>query len=777
MRSKLSLLIHVALFPIQNLQFYGQQHMLDALDYRQTGGIGKSKQQKAKRLIERKLYAELLRKAEPSSLDEINLLVQKFYPMLSSKNEARRHDFIPSHEDEETYSVEKKLYQHYFHIIEEFSAALLSYRDGDIIFKYWRNDANGSKKWSFIDFMAQYSDQDKVIFFQALNRTIPIDLMIALHHSNNNIHDPLQLHELYQHINLADAPLDDILARGVAENHIHASAAFNFSILWQMMMNGVYPPKYFESFTTNHLAASSEVESYLWTARLLRLVLSHYLKDWESGAVRSLYEWIEDSLATEPGVVRLLHELYHNQYDGFAPMDKLKEAIERIQITFMENEASGSDFIFRIFPEHQAIKTYGEHLFLFKVMAYRRQMQDKSGCVGSYEQFFRLFFMYIAIKNEFYQQVTQPTVLRGLDFFRGYFDRATDGIAADQSYYTMLLRTLFQNRYLQKVELRLSVASSETENRKRLLRLLESYKHILVNDYDVENDPQSEFPLIGIVYHLIKRPDDVNKDFWWFDEERDHTLKHLHFGEHQEKYMKQVQMVQQLRRNVPMVTNFIVGLDAASLEHYTPVQVFAPVFEEARDSKYDSLRILDPEGNILPRQSLFFTFHAGEEFRHLGSGLRRIDEVIEYCKLHAGDRIGHGIALGVPVEEWAKRNPVVILPRGEYLDNLLWVWGVYSRTTQFRTEAFIYLERQIDEMADCIFNDIFSASTPGISTLFKTYKRRFLRIKDEISKVNLQQMKREGEERRLHLNFPPNSYRRLKIKKINCLLIIIMKWL
>lgn len=755
MLDKIHLLINIAFFPFQNLRFFGQQELLRALDYDGAGSQSRSERDHARKKLLRKLNNEILRKAKPSSLDEINLMLQKFYPMLCNEKEGRpfgwAFDRIGRHP-----SVEKNLYQHFFQILEEFADALISYRDGDVIFKYWKNDANGHKKWSFIDFMDQYKGQDKVHFFQKISRFIPLDLMIALHHSKNNIYDPIQLQEFYQHVNLADAPLDDILGRGVAENHIHASAAFNFSILWQTVMNNPGPPQYFKNFEPNHLAASSEVQEYIMTARLLRLVMTLYLKDQAQNLVDPesphyiqpqvhlpLFEWLKSSFTGDDETQGLLLYLTRSQENKFAPLSKLTEAIDRMQIYLSAENETHVDFVNMIFTEHQHIKTYGENIFLHKAISYKRNIEGDYALVSHFEQFFRVFFKYISIKNEFYQQVTQPTVLHGLDFFRGYFDRATDGIVENEDYFKTMLRTLFQNRYLRKVELRISIKSSEMQNRRRLLHILRSYQQILNEDYKVDEDPNIEFPLIGIVYHLIKRPDDMEKDISLYDEERDHTLKGLHFGEHQEQYIRQVKMVQKLRKNVPMATNFIVGLDAASLENSTSVQVFAPVFEEARDSRYDSLRIIDPEGNVLPSQSLFFTFHAGEDFRHLNSGLRRIDEVIDHCKLHAGDRIGHGIALGVDIEEWVRRNPLIILPRGEYLDNLLWTWGVYSRTAKLQTETLVYLERRIDELVKVIFENVVPPGELRIPMLYEVYKRRFKRIVDEARILNSQKVERQ----------------------------------
>ncbi|SDM42790.1 hypothetical protein SAMN05428961_11740 [Paenibacillus sp. OK060] len=753
MINKISLLINISLFPFQNLRFIGQLEILAALGYTdEKSEVGKKARQRAQWDLQTQIQNEVLRKARPKSMDEINLLMQKFYPMLCNDDEAERAGFRYK-SFKKSIPIEKKLYLHYFRILEEFGDSLISYRDGDVVFKYWKNDVNNDKEWKFIDFMEHYKGQDKVHFFHAISRFIPLDLIIILHFIKNGLHEPYELNEFYQHVNLADAALDDILGRGVAENHIHASAAFNFSILWQAVMNGRIKAGYLKKFQPNHLAASMHVESYILTARLLRIILTLYLKDqfynnpdvYQKGFIAQkhdpLFKWLRDNFTKEdPETLQLLMKLLRDRDCEFAPSEELISAIERIRLAFTDDDESEAlDFIFSIFSNHKGVKTYGENIFLHLVMLYKHRIQESPMFIENFEQFFRTFFIYLSIKNEFYQQVTQPTVMHGLDFFRGYFDRATDGIAKNGDYYKTMLRTLFQNRYLKKVELRISIKNKLQANKQTLSEILKSYREVIREDYGVEDDPQVEFPMLGIVYHFIKKPDNPNKDLWMYDDERIHTLKALHFGNLQEEYIKQVQHLQDLRRDVPMATNFIVGLDAASLENNTPVQVFAPVFEEARDSIYDGLRIKDPEGNILPRQSLFFTFHAGEDFRHLISGLRRIDEVIRYCKLHAGDRIGHGIALGVNIPEWVRHNPLVILPRGEYLDNLLWIWGVYSYTPKLQTETLVYLERTIDRIAAELFGEVVSAGDLRIPVLYSVYERRFKRRTREVMK--LQQLK------------------------------------
>jgi len=715
MLNKINLLIHVAAFPFKDLDFYGQEELLQVLSDYSDPTLKEYVRVKRRKQMVRRLQNNVLLKCSPNSLDEIQLMLTKFHPLFfeASVNNNR--------------SVEFELYRHYFNILEEVSESLISHRDGEIVYKYWKNGTNSTKSRRFNDFRNEYKEQDKIHFFHAVSRFIPIDLLVAMHYSINRIYDPIQLDGFYQHINLADAPLHDVLQRGVAENHIHATAAFNFSILWESLMNNKQAPDYLEKFETNHLATSTQVHEYILTAQWLRILMAQYLR---ANTSVTLSDWLINVTSKDLYIKSIAPFLSGNSFPSVACSKEIKE---RLKKAFELNDGDRDyDIIYSIFPEHKHIKTYGENLFLQMVMKYKDRAMTSSAVQHS-ELFFRLFFRYIAIKNEFYQQVTQATTIHGLDFFRGYFDRATDGFSKNRMYYKKLLQTLFQNPYLKKVELRLSLAKKEGLNRIALLRILESYQDILNEDYGLNSDLRSDFPRLGIIYHLIKQSDHYNKCWSLYDESEARSINYLHFGELQQQYLRQIKMLQNLRKKIPLLTNFIVGLDAASLENNTPVQVFAPVFEEARDSQYDAIRIVDREGHLLKNQSLFFTFHAGEDFRHLNSGLRRMDEVIDYCKFHSGDRIGHGIALGVNVEDWVHSNPVVIIPRGEYLDNLLWIWGVYSKLENLSSRTYVYLEQRIYEIAKDIFKHTAALTVP---LLYEVYKRRFLSIEEEVSRAS-----------------------------------------
>jgi len=69
--------------------------------------------------------------------------------------------------------------------------------------------------------------------------------------------------------------------------------------------------------------------------------------------------------------------------------------------------------------------------------------------------------------------------------------------------------------------------------------------------------------------------------------------------------------------------------------------------------------------------------HAGEEFRRLVEGIRRIHEPIEFGAVQTGDRLGHAIALGFPPARWAQYADQVSQPAIERLDDLLWEMARY----------------------------------------------------------------------------------------------------
>nr|WP_216606432.1 antiviral RADAR system adenosine deaminase RdrB [Vibrio splendidus] len=116
---------------------------------------------------------------------------------------------------------------------------------------------------------------------------------------------------------------------------------------------------------------------------------------------------------------------------------------------------------------------------------------------------------------------------------------------------------------------------------------------------------------------------------------------------------------------------WVRGYDVAGNENDLAIEFFAPALRVLRVGKSKTQGVF---GSKLPKP--FLTIHAGEDYSHLVSGLRAIDECIEFCDLAKGDRLGHALALGIDVKEWAKRQQRSYLTVGEHLDNLVWCYHI-----------------------------------------------------------------------------------------------------
>ncbi|MBQ4849889.1 antiviral RADAR system adenosine deaminase RdrB [Pseudoalteromonas sp. MMG012] len=111
----------------------------------------------------------------------------------------------------------------------------------------------------------------------------------------------------------------------------------------------------------------------------------------------------------------------------------------------------------------------------------------------------------------------------------------------------------------------------------------------------------------------------------------------------------------------------IRGYDVAGNENDLPIEVFAPALRVIRSAKHPTVDIFSKRF-----QRPFLTVHAGEDFSHLLSGLRAVDEAVYFCDFKAGDRLGHALALGVIPTLWANRQRVAYVTLGDHVDNLVW---------------------------------------------------------------------------------------------------------
>lgn len=109
------------------------------------------------------------------------------------------------------------------------------------------------------------------------------------------------------------------------------------------------------------------------------------------------------------------------------------------------------------------------------------------------------------------------------------------------------------------------------------------------------------------------------------------------------------------------------GLDLACDERKGPLWLAAPILRRLR-------RLADRLSRCHQVPTLGLTLHAGEDWHHLISGLRAVDEPLTWGLLRPGERLGHAFALGLDLEDWLRRHPVATeVPLHVRLLDLAWL--------------------------------------------------------------------------------------------------------
>ena len=136
--------------------------------------------------------------------------------------------------------------------------------------------------------------------------------------------------------------------------------------------------------------------------------------------------------------------------------------------------------------------------------------------------------------------------------------------------------------------------------------------------------------------------------------------------------------------------DYISGFDAAANELHTKPEVFAPIFNKLAFLGYYN-----------------FTYHAGEDYIHLLSGIRAVYEAVTFLEMKAGNRIGHATALGIEPKLWEDRigkDISISIEQGEWLDNLIFAYSLLIKTSDANQCVYL-LESEINKYFYKIYPD------------------------------------------------------------------------
>ncbi|MGF1445242.1 MAG: hypothetical protein ACFBRM_03475 [Pikeienuella sp.] len=171
----------------------------------------------------------------------------------------------------------------------------------------------------------------------------------------------------------------------------------------------------------------------------------------------------------------------------------------------------------------------------------------------------------------------------------------------------------------------------------------------------------------------------------------------------------------------------IVGLDVCNIERDAPIEYFATYLNILKEPKsrqrFSYFMELSPiyferwreslaqTGRRGRSAALGLTVHAGEDYYHPVIGLREIWNAVTLCNMRAGDRIGHGLALGTDPQEFHRRfGANLVVPRGVLLDTVVWM----LRRIGTLADADLRSSRALEDLVVELSRQVFGrAMTPG----------------------------------------------------------------
>lgn len=214
-------------------------------------------------------------------------------------------------------------------------------------------------------------------------------------------------------------------------------------------------------------------------------------------------------------------------------------------------------------------------------------------------------------------------------------------------------------------------------------RSLSSILNDLEQHFENPNHRHRSIHRLALVAHFIKQP--------WPPKQK-HTAGPFRHYPLDQNLRKTTNILLSIIARWPKLKNWVRGIDAAANELHAPPDIFAPFF-----------RVCYRAG-ITHR-----TFHAGEDFRHLLTGIASMWEALTFLDLKNGDRIGHGTAMGIDPSLWINRMPgMLTLPRGEWLTGVLSAWQLLKDIPEMQACAH-RLQRELEQTACEIFGRSLAA--------------------------------------------------------------------
>lgn len=636
--------------------------------------------------------------------------------LLASINQASIHRYATKKEKEDeeiihTFQISKKSYLRSLRPLE-------SYRSEDELTQsYWDLKQYLEKKpaGGIFSLLTEYTKhvlfvsngqpeflQEKALEWREMSLKLGQDLFTCSLLAQQDLEHLRKGHDFrWRAVIRTNSPaLKQLINRGLAENHYHLNGSTqSFALTWGFLMN--HPEmanKYFNSskfrenlhgetsFGTldNQLPWKKRIYFAAWLRAMLftrsyeKITLSY--ADYEIPNLIGQFKGFCCSSSPQRDVRCLVSRLRQQTGARFTRLDGKKECLDyAISLCTKEELDSRVRFL------------TGERRFLYYCfrMCY-------SGKFTPQEQ--DLFYLYLLLKVKFRNELIQNNDRYGFRNFSEYQDRKNELWEHWHGYWLeagRLASAVVQEGNVTSLEMRVMPWKDKKQIELR----------ILLPDQFIHQDPWDNFDCkkkrlrraeedkrYFYVIHFPKSPlEPIEKPKYDIPQLRQKKLRNM-VRQRAQKLAEALDVDNYLRSRIR-------GIDAASHEIGCRPEVFAQAFRYLRNERPQQ-RYDHP-----PQLTLRATYHVGEDFLDITDGLRAVDEAVCFLDLRRGERIGHGLALGIEPEDYYQlKNNVVRLSAQDLLDNLIWLiersleWGV-----QIPSQLLSSLKERARQLLDEIY--------------------------------------------------------------------------
>lgn len=478
--------------------------------------------------------------------------------------------------------------------------------------------------------------------------------------------------------------LNRLLEKGIAENHQHMKGSSQtFSLSWCSLMN--YPesykelkkwfPQYRQPFVqVSATPCLNSTEDRVQCACLCRMHLFHWLKtkdkpqneeSIQNGDLTTRFTtpwWWLDPIISKVAFAQE-QAYFRFTYGARVPLRNHSEACLDYAL-----EPS----VLNMAPDAGYRSLAGERSFLYQCF--------QAFLLGEMDTRTQMtFYLYLVLKGLFRSeliQVNHQVGFRNFYYYQYLKDVLCDRPCYNEELIRMAVNAPITEGNVRSLETRISPLTtpqslitkiadydSMKEHADKSVSAIQNSDNFWVEKKkEIDKETEKYF----YVYHFIKEPDQKLMGLSALEQSCRHSILRKTVRQQAIAIAKALCASEYFR-------NRIRGIDSSSHEIGCPPEVFANAFRFLRNFRPSELSAryqnVDPSS-----YRLSVTYHAGEDFLDIISGLRAIYDAVTLLEMKRFDRIGHALALGIdPEAHYTGKGRQVFLTKQELLDNLVWM--------------------------------------------------------------------------------------------------------